>query len=109
MELFYPGKKDRNEILNMSTPYSFSQKWNTKRNLLIEGDNFLSMHSLLYHYSLKGKIDFIYIDPPFATNSTFTIGDERASTISSSKNDTIAYQDILVGESFIEFCISSCK
>ena len=103
MELFYPGKKNRSEILNISNPYSFSKKWNSKRNLLIEGDNFSSMQSLLHEYSLKGKIDFIYIDPPFATNSTFTIGDERVSTISSSKKDKIAYQDILIGESFIEF------
>ena len=103
MELFYPGKKNRNEILNMVNPCSFSKKWNSKRNLLIEGDNFSSMQSLLHEYSLKGKIDFIYIDPPFATNSTFTIGDERVSTISSSKKDKIAYQDILIGESFIEF------
>ena len=103
MELFYPGKKKKNEILNMPNPYTFSKKWNCKRNLLIEGDNFSSLQLLLHEYSLKEKIDLIYIDPPFATNNTFTIGDKRTSTISSSRNDIIAYQDMLVGEAFIEF------
>jgi len=103
MELFYPGKKKKNEILNMPNPYTFSKKWNSKRNLLIEGDNFSSLQLLLHEYSLKEKIDLIYIDPPFATNNTFTIGDKRTSTISSSRNDIIAYQDMLVGEAFIEF------
>jgi len=103
MELFYPGKKKKNEILNMPNPYTFSKKWNSKRNLLIEGDNFSSLQLLLHEYSLKEKIDLIYIAPPFATNNTFTIGDKRTSTISSSRNDIIAYQDMLVGEAFIEF------
>ena len=49
------------------------------------------------------KIDLIYIDPPFSTNTTFTIGEERVSTVSMSNNDDIAYKDKLKGCEFIEF------
>ena len=45
----------------------------------------------------------MYIDPPFATNNTFTITDGRANTISNSSNGTIAYKDNLKGADFIEF------
>ena len=103
MELVYTGKKNKSEILNITNPYMLSQKWNTEKSLLIHGDNFFSMQLLLKEYNLKGKIDFIYIDPPFATKGVFAVGNERTSTISSSKNDKIAYQDTLVGEEFIEF------
>src|SRR5205823_9648409 len=48
------------------------------RNRLIWGDNKLVMASLLKEF--KGKIDLIYIDPPFAVGADFTfnvpIGDE---------------------------------
>ena len=72
-------------------------------NLLIKGDNIKALNFLLNDKNLKGKIDLIYIDPPFATNGNFTITDGRATTISNSKNGKIAYSDKLVGKEFIEF------
>src|SRR5712691_2883665 len=49
------------------------------RNMLIWGDNKLVMASLLKEF--KGKIDLIYIDPPFDVGADFTmdvpIGDEK--------------------------------
>jgi len=49
------------------------------RNKLVWGDNLYVMGSLLEHFA--GKIDLIYIDPPFATGADFSfrtgIGDER--------------------------------
>jgi adenine-specific DNA-methyltransferase len=49
-----------------------------ERNLLIWGDNKLVMSSLLADFA--GKVELIYIDPPFATGDDFTmemrIGDE---------------------------------
>jgi adenine-specific DNA-methyltransferase len=49
------------------------------RNMLIWGDNKLVMASLLKDF--KGKIDLIYIDPPFDVGADFTmnipIGDEK--------------------------------
>ncbi len=46
---------------------TFDEGW---RNKLIWGDNLLVMSSLLEKFA--GKIDLIYIDPPFATGADFT-------------------------------------
>ena len=57
---------------------TFEEGW---RNKLIWGDNLLVMGSLLEKFA--GKIDLIYIDPPFATGADFSfnapIGEEGAS------------------------------
>ena len=102
MELKYNGKKTVSEILNTSSKSKFSKPYNNN-NSIIYGDNFDALKILLDTYNMKGKIDLIYIDPPFATNGIFTIGKDRVSTISSSKRDEIAYEDNLVGEVFLEF------
>ena len=73
------------------------------QNLIIKGDNIKGLEYLLNERGLKGRIDLVYIDPPFATNSHFTITDERASTISSSGKGDVAYSDKLTGKQFIEF------
>lgn len=73
------------------------------QNLIIKGDNIKGLEYLLNGRGLKGRIDLVYIDPPFATNSHFTITDERASTISSSRKGDVAYSDRLTGKQFIEF------
>lgn len=57
----------------------------------------------LINNGLKGKIYFIYIDPPFSTNNVFKIGNDRANTISSSHGDETAYIDNLQGSDFIKF------
>ena len=72
-------------------------------NLLIKGDNLQALAFLLKEKKLKGKIDLVYIDPPFATNSVYTITKGRASTVSNSRNGNIAYSDKLIGNDFIEF------
>ena len=74
-----------------------------KNNLLIEGDNITALKHLLDSYGLQGQIDLIYIDPPFSTNTHFTITDGRASTVSNSRNGEIAYSDKLQGLEFIDF------
>ena len=73
------------------------------KNLLIKSDNIKGLNYLLKEKKLKGKIDLVYIDPPFATGGNFTITDGRASTISNSKNGDIAYSDKLVGKDFLNF------
>lgn len=72
-------------------------------NLLIHADNIIALQWLLTEKQLKGKIDLIYIDPPFATGCNFTITKGRATTISNSKNGKVAYSDTLKGNDFIEF------
>lgn len=73
------------------------------RNLLVKSENIKGLNYLLYDKQLKGKVDLIYIDPPFATGGNFTITDGRATTISNSKNGEIAYSDKLIGDDFIDF------
>src|SRR6266850_1570017 len=46
---------------------TFEEGW---RNKLIWGDNLLVMGSLLEKFA--GKVDLIYIDPPFATGADFS-------------------------------------
>lgn len=103
MELTYSGKIPETEILKTLPTFQFSDSIQNEKNLLIHGDNLEALRILLHNSNLKGKVDLIYIDPPFATNGTFTINSERTSTISSSESDDVAYTDTLLGEEFIEF------
>ena len=75
-------------------PNALDVEW---RNKLIWGDNKYVMSALLEKYS--GKIDLIYIDPPFATGANFsttvTIGDneEIKHTKEASAIEELAYRD----------------
>ncbi len=70
-------------------------------NKLILGDNLSVMKALFS--SLLGKIDLVYIDPPFATNNVFLMDDDRANTISRNLNSRMAYSDTLAGAEYLEF------
>ncbi len=72
-------------------------------NLLLHAENLKGLSYLLNERGLRGKIDLVYIDPPFATNGTFTVSEGRASTISAVKGGTVAYTDVLKGKAFVEF------
>ena len=73
------------------------------KNILIQADNLYGMEWLLDN-GYKGKVDLVYIDPPFATGCNFGIDDDgRVATVSKSKNGTTAYSDKLKGKEFIEF------
>ena len=73
----------------------------TTQNKLIQGNNLTVLQSLRREYG--GRVALIYIDPPFATNSDFRVGQGRTSTVSSSNSDALAYRDKLVGGDFLEF------
>lgn len=102
MELIYSGKKTPEKILQ-NTPSAKLSGHYASGSLLIKGNNLLVLQSLIKEYNLKGKIDLIYIDPPFATNTVFTMAKDRVRTISLSKNDEVVYSDNLQGAVFIEF------
>ena len=70
-------------------------------NKLIQGENLTALRSLLENY--RGRVSLIYIDPPFATNGEYRVGDTRTGTVSSSPADTLAYADTLVGAEFLDF------
>ena len=73
------------------------------KNILIQGDNLDAMHWLIAN-GYKGKIDLVYIDPPFATGGVFAVdADGRVATISKSADSEIAYEDTLRGKDFIDF------
>jgi len=66
------------------------------RNMLIWGDNKLAMAALLEQF--RGKIDLIYIDPPFAVGADFTmqvqLGDEGEKVLKEhSVLEEVAYRD----------------
>ncbi len=102
MFLEYPDKMPENEILKNDIKIEFNKRIE-KNNILFFGDNFYILKKLLYDEGYKGKIDLVYIDPPFATNTKFKIGKDRVSTVSSSDDDEIAYEDTLSGYKFLEF------
>jgi len=102
MYLHYQNKKEISELLKLSS-YRFDSDWSLDKNKLIHGDNLKVLQTLLSNCDLKSKVDLVYIDPPFSTNSIFSIGEDRVSTVSSSLSDKIAYKDKLTGSSFLEF------
>ena len=106
MNLQYKNKKSKSEIILKTKPAYFKTKeiyGDDPNNILFEGENLQVMKTMLYNLNYAGKIDLVYIDPPFATNNTFKYNSDRTATISSSNNDEIAYNDNLKGFEFIEF------
>lgn len=103
MRLEYEGKKELSEFYNQIPSVKIGRKKKEKINKLFYGENLTILKSLIEDFNLKGKIDLIYIDPPFATNNIFTFSEGRSNTISNSKGDEVAYKDTLKDEKFIEF------
>lgn len=71
--------------------------------LLLEAENLIGLNYLLEERHLQGRVDLVYIDPPFATNGNFVIANGRISTISQPKNGTIAYTDKILGNEFVDY------
>ena len=81
-ELVWPGKYTEDGVLAESPRpnlplhtvevFGPDAEW---RNQLVWGDNLLVMGSLLEKFA--GSMDLIYIDPPFATGSDFSIGQQQ--------------------------------
>jgi len=109
-ELIWPGK--RKEVERVELPFQTIETINLPRgtrqedlfgkggqeewkNRLVWGDNLLIMGSLRKEYA--GKINLIYIDPPFATGDDFSftvnIGDQAEITKEPSALEVKAYRD----------------
>ncbi|MDP3793019.1 MAG: site-specific DNA-methyltransferase [bacterium] len=102
MLITYDNKKTEKNILEkISRAELKTVSGKGSKNKLIYADNLSALKTLLDDYA--GGVDLIYIDPPFATNGHFKISEDRANTISSSKGDSIAYSDVLIGADFLEF------
>lgn len=101
MELKLRTKIDKKEILKQASEVEGFTGLNLTTNYLFFGDNFEIMSKMLPLY--KGKIDLIYIDPPYNTNQTFAMTDGRANAISRAKNARVAYSDDMDRDDFLEF------
>ena len=91
--LDYGNKSDEFEILYASSNGDFKlieQNHKVNENKYIFGDNYFVLKKLLETH--KGKIDLIYIDPPFGTGQDFN-----------SIDDYTAYSDKLIDSEFLEF------
>lgn len=91
--LEYQNKIDEFEILFSYVNGEFSpieQNHNQDENRYIFGENYFVLKKLLDTH--KGKIDLVYIDPPFGTGNDFN-----------SINDETAYSDKIVDSEFLEF------
>lgn len=91
--LDYQDKSDEFEILFSYVNGDFAsieKNHNQKENRYIFGDNYFVLKKLLDTH--KGKIDLVYIDPPFGTGNDFN-----------SINDETAYSDKIVDSEFLEF------
>lgn len=102
MELIYEGKRKKEEILNQTVKASLNGSYKGG-NLLVKGNNLHVLRAFIDVPSIRQKVDLIYIDPPFSTDTIFTIGKDRVSTISLSGKDEIAYSDNLKGPEYLEF------
>ena len=99
-ELIYAEKGRKEEILSttkaaplqkvrtFNNGNKFADDWENK---LILGDNLNVLKSLAEDPNVRGKVNLIYIDPPFATKRDFM------------KDEVKAYADKVVGSAFIEF------
>jgi len=91
--LDYQGKTDEKEILSLKhlgTVKPIEINHGGELNKFVFGDNFYVLKHLLPE--LKGKIDLIYIDPPYGTGQDF-----------SNLNNDHAYSDKLLHGDFLEF------
>lgn len=91
--LDYQDKADEFEIIYSIANGEFElteQNHSSKENRYIFGDNFFVLKKLLDTH--RGKIDLVYIDPPFGTGNKFN-----------SIDDASAYNDQIVDSEFLEF------
>ena len=90
------GRTVQDEIFD-ETKFNENSHPDDFRNMLIWGDNKLAMNSLLS--SFRGKIDLIYIDPPFDVGADFTLnvqlGDSKETIYKEqSVMEAVAYRDM---------------
>lgn len=93
-ELVYSSKREESEIINALEIKKFREveKYGSGNNgHLILGDNLHVLHTLTQNSDIHGKVDLIYIDPPFGTGQDFF-----------GPNDE-GYSDRLVRADFLEF------
>jgi adenine-specific DNA-methyltransferase len=108
IQLDYGDKKSLRQILSEVQAAEFTteelagQASGGWRNRLVHGDNLAALGALCRDRDVAGKVTLAYIDPPFATDQRYRSG-LRSATVSSSKRDCVAYDDLLSNASYLEF------
>lgn len=88
----YPGKLGVSEIISGNRAESLAVLREGAEGRLHCGENLDTLRAFLDDPEIRGKVDLIYIDPPFATGSDFE-----------SRSQTHAYADSLKGSQYLEF------
>ncbi len=102
INLQFDGKLLREDVLLRAASLTEHSKYTLPPagNYLFKSDNFLALAILMKYFA--GKIDLVYIDPPFNTMQDFYISEGRANSVSSSKSRR-AYSDKMPLEQFLAF------
>jgi adenine-specific DNA-methyltransferase len=92
VRLAYEGKISENDIIKGNlVQYSRIYSHSSDKRLYF-GDNLEVLRLFAEKPAICGKINLIYIDPPFATQNQFV-----------SQKQSKAYEDTLIGAAFVEF------
>ena len=92
MQLSYQGKKSFSEIISGRIASTVDLRFPNSEGVLFCGENIDILRLLLADSNVCGKVDLIYIDPPFSTGSSFE-----------SRKQKTAYSDTMQGSAFVEF------
>ena len=93
IELTYAGKAPAEEVLKTEAgDFQLQAGAPSSRNRLYFADNLRALAHLRDDPAIAGKVNLIYIDPPYATGTVFH-----------SRSQTHAYEDTLGGAAFVEF------
>lgn len=100
MDLTYPDKINPQELLKKTPPAVLEDRKiyggnkEKPKNRLYHGDNLTVLKTLYLDKEVCGKVQLVYIDPPYASQQSFR---------HRSKLDEHAYHDDLCGSRYIEF------
>lgn len=92
LRLEYPGKKSREAIFATEPArFTINPEYQAGDNRLYHADNLPTLAALEKDEAIAGKVRLVYIDPPYATASSFE-----------SRKQTHAYDDHLIGPAYVE-------
>jgi adenine-specific DNA-methyltransferase len=100
VELAYPGKTKKTDLFQQTlgaTAQLEARHWETEEgwhNRLYHGDNLPVLKSLYEDDEVRGKVQLVYIDPPFASKQAFRHRKDQ---------DAHAYDDTLADHHYVEF------
>ncbi len=114
--LLYEGKKDEAEVLRGLKPKLLSFRDITPQGTpegeaqgrpgrYFLGDNADVLRHLLTEEGVRGRVQLVYVDPPYGTGQVFTLDRRRgrAHSVSQPGRGDLGYSDRLTGPAFVEF------